>query len=416
MVDYFPIPDLTTPVVAASSGHLSRHTAEGTAYNTLKSLVSAYGIAPLDLFAIGGSDSDKLDAAIAYCGGLGGTAFKPTIQLGLRQYEFTRSIGRPYDGFRLEGVSRGQVHQKSSTTPNQQTTVKLTLPIRSGGTTGCWINVEDEAWGYRIGGFNGYSDQTTTQVYRAPYQGGSVKGLREASLFEQTWQNVSVFGNSSEAIALTICDIIGGWGIYTPYDSPVNIQGSDCRNIFGQGLDLYTIGTNGNGKYLINLNSLGKSHVGPIYLTAAGTWQGMRIQGGTQAGLLDMAGAVLEGNNAGQACMGSLLRIDSGNVSIRDTTIDDGMAAPTGTASANGGTASRGLVEIGSSAQVNLDTIAWAHATGVATNTPVVYNSSPKLSVGNFQTFTRGPDWGTQLPVVAGVAPRSVNDGSWVAG
>ncbi len=423
MANNYPIADLLADMNVGDTGrHVSDHKADRVAYNTLKAVVSAYGIAPLDLFAIGGTPSDKLDAAIAYCGGLvksdgSGTQGVPTIQMGLGIYEFTRSFGQPYNGFRLEGVSRGQVHQKSTSTDNFQTRVKLTIPPVSGASYGYWLNVTSgQPFNYRIGGFNGFSDRSDCVVYRAPYISGTTTGVRESTFFEQTWQNVGVFGTVAEPFTITICDIIGGWGIFAPRAArtPVNLRGSDNRNIFGNGLDIYAVSTDGAGQYLFNVYYNGKTHMGQIYLTAAGTWQGMLIDTGTGSGLLDMAGAVLEGNNADDPCMGALLNVKSGNVSIRDTTIDDGMAAPANTASANGGTASRALVEIGSGAQVNLDTIAFAHANGVANTTPVIYNTSPKLSVGNLQTFSRGTAWGTQLPVIAGTAPRSANDGSWV--
>lgn len=426
MVDNFPLVSLVEDLTAAPSGHLSVHKAERRALNVLQAAVSAYGIAPLDLFAVDSSNaSDKVDAAMAYVGNLAksdgtGTQGLPTVRMGLKIYEFTRSLGQPgYHGFRMEGCSAYQVHQKSTATDNFQTRVKLTIPPASGDSKGYWLNVTSgQPFNYSIGGFAGYSDRSDCVVYRAPFINGTTTGIREGNLYNQTWQNVQVFGTAAEPFTTTICDIVGGWGIFAPPSgaSPVNLRGSDNRNIFGDGLDIYAVGT-GNGQYLMNFVSDGKSRLGPVYLTASGTWQGMRVNNGAGAGMLSMSGAVLEGNNEGQPSMGALLRVDAGNFSLRDSTIDCGMASPSGTASANGGTASRGLVEVLAGAQVSLDVIDFAHATGQdPTTLPCIYNASTKLDVRGLQTCVRGggPTWGSQLPVISGVDPRSANDGSWV--
>lgn len=416
MVDQYPMADVVENLTASPTGHVTRHNEERAAINKLNDFISGFGVAPLDLFAIGGTDDQKMAAAIAYCAGLA-TNRTPRIGLSNRLYNFNVSLGQPYNGFHLEGVGRGQLSAISTTKPGYHTTLKLEIPRAGAGLPGYWIDASSStAWDYWIGGFNAYSDNGFTQAYRAPLSAG---GFRECNFHDQTWQNMyAVFGNVSEGCAMTICNVTGGWSIFECRSQGVTIQGSDNRKIFGDGVDWFhssaVSGSTGLSQWMGEFRSLGKSNVGPIYITAFNGWRGLKITGGATAGLLSIDGAVIEGNNAGQPCHGSLVRIEGGNVSMSNTTIDDGMSNPTNTtspysntATANGsGIADRGLVEILAGAQVSMVDIGWAHATGVdATTMPCVYNASSKFMAARFQTFTRGPGWGAQLPIVKGTAP-----------
>ncbi len=215
---------------------------------------------------------------------------------------------------------------------------------------------------------------------------------------------------------MTICDIDGGWLIFEARDVGAHIQGSDCRNIFGDGIDWYNSSavTPGRSKWMGIFNALGKTRIGPLYITAFGGWRGLKISGSAGTGLLSMSDAIIEGNNAAEECHGSLIRIEgSGNVAISNTTVDDGMAGPTNatspysnTAALNGnGVADRGLIEIVGTPQVSLTDMAFAHGNSAPSTTPVVYNESPNLMVARFQKFNRGNSWGTQKPVIKGTAP-----------
>jgi hypothetical protein len=436
MADTYPMADLLATLPPSASGHINYHQEERKAWNNIKAFVSAFGVAPVDLFAIGGSDDAKIAAAMAYADGL---TYKPKLGLGNRLYNFSTSLGQPYDGFHLEGCGKGQLGIVSSGHPNYKTSLKLEIPRAGSGLPGYWINATTTAWDYWIGGFNAYSDNGFTQMYRAPVGGG---GFRECNFHDQAVQNFySVFGNVSEGCAMTICNVTGGWYIAECRSQGVTIQGSDCRKIFSDGVDWYSSsapsGSTGLSQWMGEFRSLGKSNVGPIYITAFNGWRGLKITGVATAGLLTIDGAVIEGNNAKQPCHGSLVRVESGNVCFRSATIDDGMGDPTGVQGSpysNTGAAQpatnipdRALVEVLAGAQATFDTCGFAHGNQItnppasyASNntamdmaTPVIYNGSTKCRVVGTQTFTRGPGWGTQLPVVKGVRPlgTDIDDG-----
>jgi hypothetical protein len=347
-----------------------------------------------------GTDDDMLLAAKAHH--TASLPYSPVYRMTNRKYKFTQSFGNPPNGFSLKGSGWNQMSLVSTVHPAYHTTVQLEIPRAGAGLPGYWIDAVNGVKDFNIGNFNAYSDNGFTQMFRAPLSGG---GFSESSFHNIVAQNFySVFGNASEGCAMTICDVSGpGWQIMECRSQGVTIQGSDCGWIFGDGLDWYQSDAVavGNAQWMGEFRSLGKSNIGPIYVTAHGTWRGVKFTGGVSVGGIIMTGAKIEGNNADQPCIGSLLRIEGGSVGIRDTTIDDGMFNPAATASANGGTADRGLVEVLGTARCYIDGLHVAHANGVAITTPVIYASgSATLRVRNVIPFSRGPAWGTQLPVV----------------
>jgi hypothetical protein len=355
----------------------------------------------LDSFA-GANDDAKLAAAMTYASA---QTFMPAIRLTNRAHTFTQTLGQPYDGFTLIGSSTGWGDQ----TP--RTKVTLNITPAAGDTIGYWINCSSaQVWDYYIGNINFVSSNTKTQFIRTQSSTSSV-------LWNCTFHNLSfasfyaVLGNSAEALTIDLCEITGTWSILQAYDTPVALKGADNRAIFRDGLNIgsgTTPAAGANGKYLLWFTSLSKSNIGPMYITADNGWRGIKYQGSSSSGYgTTITGAVIEGRNPGDPCVGILVNVIGGAVTLRDCNVNCGMTAPSA--------GENGLIQIsGTDTQVVIDGCSFGHATGVAVTTPCVYvtGTAAQVRVRNVTHSVRsgGPTWGTQLPVVQQTTAGLVKD------
>lgn len=362
------------------------------------------GDVALDGFS-GATDDDKLAAAMSYAGQ---QTYKPMIRLSNRLYSFTKSLGLPYHGFGLVGAGKGQLGGVSTTHPgNLHTSVHLEMTPASGQPAGYWMDCSSGVlWDAYVGGISFYSNNGVTQFIRGAYPGG---GIRECTFHDLTFQNLyAVLGNKAEALACTICNFTGGWQILDPHSTAVHIGGSDNRVIFDQGVDFFADGTNAGGnageQWMCIFDALGRSNVGPIYITASGGWRGLLVKGNKNAPQLIIDGATIEGNGSGAPVDGAPVRIEGGVVTLRDCSVSYGMANPSATATPNGGTADKGLIDIsGSDTQVNIDGVGFClGASPVTTSTPVIACSGQ--AIVRIANITKGNGggvaWGAPLPVV----------------
>jgi hypothetical protein len=195
------------------------------------------------------------------------------------------------------------------------------------------------------------------------------------------------------------------------YDTPVALKGADNRAIFRDGLNIgsgTTPAAGANGKYLLWFTSLSKSNIGPMYITADNGWRGIKYQGSSSSGYgTTITGAVIEGRNPGDPCVGILVNVIGGAVTLRDCNVNCGMTAPSA--------GENGLIQIsGTDTQVVIDGCSFGHATGVAVTTPCVYvtGTAAQVRVRNVTHSVRsgGPTWGTQLPVVQQTTAGLVKD------
>lgn len=356
--------------------------------------------------------------------------YSPVYRMSPRRYTMTQTFYPP-NGFSLKGSGWLQNSVVSSSShPSAHTQVKLA--IASGATSVPWIDASQTRnaagtlvaplggalWDFNIGNMNIYSDLTNNYAFRGALIAGA-SGYRECSFHNLVCQNLySVFGTKAEGCAFTICDVSGpGWQIAECRSQGVTIQGSDCGWIFGDGCDWFNIaGTAGAQGWMGEFRSLGKSNIGPIYITATNGWRGLKVTGGSSTGGLTIHGAKFEGNNASNECDGSLLRFEGGSTSLSGCTVDDGMATPSLTATANGGTADRGLIEVLGSSRVSMTQMHVAHGNTPAVTTPVVYASgAAEVYLSHFLRFERGRVWGTQKPVVSGTPSGGLNYDASVA-
>lgn len=355
----------------------------------------------------GADDDAKLQAAMTYAAA---QSTIPTIRLGPRGYRFNKSIGQPYMGFRLVGTAPGMQmkvggHGTGYPDVPTGTRVNLQIPARSGEPCGYWIEGTEKMYHLALGQMLIYSSwsQLATQVVRGFYGHGS--GLWSSSFWDLTVQGTHSFlGNSSETCAMTLCHIFGSNNLICTYDTACNIGGSDNRGLFEGMTNIYLsddFGAVGNGRYCMMFNSLVKSHIGSMYITATSSWRGLRCTSSadvdTQSGLIIDA-PILEGDTAGAAPGpndGVLLRVDgTAGVTFRDAVIDAGLRDP----EAN----ERGLVEVNDSARPLFDGCLFGQY-GKPVTTPVIYADGQSQTIvrntGRY-VYPGGTLWGDAIPIV----------------
>jgi hypothetical protein len=124
-------------------------------------------------------------------------------------------------------------------------------------------------YGIYIGNLTLTSSNQASQFYHHPLSAGTS--------FATTIENMEFFGlkygigNPTNRYAATLNKFIGAWQIQVPYAEQICMGGSD-NDFWVEGS--CNIGDSssvaGAGKYLIILNGMDKTTVGPIYVTAKG--------------------------------------------------------------------------------------------------------------------------------------------------
>jgi hypothetical protein len=344
-----------------------------------------YGSVWLDSFA-GSDDDTKLGNALA---AVSADTYPRTIRLAARQHTFATQR-TAFDGLRIMGPEGYSNPERGGAA---KSAMRITL-----GMTGAWITS------------NGTNYQVS--LHNLAFSGGSQANVLSGTYYCLSMRDIfssglkSVLGTQSSKLLITAANFTGDWEINNCYNGAFHIGGSDST-LWTDGMLLdsgtaFNSSGNANGQYHLWCDGMDKSYIGPLYVTCEGGWGGVRFSGPaidtvtTNQGVMIMNGAKVEGRNPGQPCNGANVRVDGGNVTLRDCWISYGMA----------NTSSFGAGDVGvinhTAGTLTVDGCQYDRATGVATSTPYVYTSSNgDVIVSAIKRASRGGSWGTARPVVA---------------
>lgn len=352
---------------------------------------------PLETFD-GATDDDKLGAAMSYAAA---QTMPPPILFGPRNYTLTTPRAM-YDGMTLLGVP-GMGNAELS----NQGTVRTRITA-NGGSTFLSANGGNRSgsqqWDVAIRNI-AFTGSPTTQ-----FMGGTAviwcMNLRDCS-----WSGFkSILGSQATKLLVNLCLFDGWLSFHNSYSGAIHIGGSD--NALFLGMTNIDAGTafnsagSANGQYHLWLDNIEKTTIGPIYLTAEGAWNGIRVSGqGNPAtsggsnlgGPLWITGAKIEGRNAGAPCNGSLIRVEGGELHLRDTWLGYAMASP----STPGHSPTDAGVVHQTAGQLLLDGVTYDRATGVAESVPLVYSAGGESHVNHITRGSKGGAW-TGRPRVSG--------------
>lgn len=327
---------------------------------------------PFSSFA-GATDDDKLAAFMSYAAAQ--TYHGITLEFDeIRPYTFTKPV-LTYSGFAISGPGR----------PMDQARSSLPIPnvIRL-RTTGGWLQVPNgTVFGLYVGGLS--FDGTVSSRLFEPNPSCVIW---TSTLRDIGFQNgLSVLGSSSVKQPIDMVTIDGVWNLNNVQDTAFNVGGSDCffkpsaMNFDTQPALLPAT------KFLANWNSLGKSDISGMYVTAE-SHSAFNITG-SNTGMLRIHSNMIEGRHADQPCPGSLVRITGGYVSFKDNWTSYAMTNPAAT-----GRDDAGVIHI-TGGNVLIDNCQYERAVGVAESVPYIYVSGGKVRVRNISTVGF-----TGLPVV----------------
>ncbi len=335
------------------------------------------------------SDDDKLTAAMADAQA---ATYRPTIRLMNRAYTF--AIQRVlYDGFRIEGPPGYSNAEKGSANMACQVTL-------NGG--GVWLTGSSTASTFDVYvGQIDFKGSSSTQFMASPTQ-----TLYCCMLRDLTFSGFkSVLGSQAAKMLITLCQFDGYWEVNNSYNGAIHLGGSDNIGLWPAGMALdsgtaFATAGAANGQYHLWLDGLEKSTIGPLYITAEGAWNGVRVTGSgigstsnNQGGPLDFWSPKIEGRNAGAPCNGSLLRVEGGIVNINGGWISYGMASP---ATPGHSPADAGIIHQ-TGGQLSVSKTTYDHASAVAEAVPFIYSAGGIAYVDKIWRASKGGVW-TGLP------------------
>jgi hypothetical protein len=378
-----------TPVSAARLGVME------TGISDAHSIGQASGLL-LDLFA-GASDDAKLTTALAY---VAAQAYPPPILLGPRNYSFSTGARTPFDGLRIQGAEGYGNPERNS---GQKVATRVSLSM-SGG----WFTM------------TGSTSIFGVSFSRIAFTGGNNARVLDQGTSSAVWYCLqmrdiyssglrNVLGSYSTKLLTTAIQLDGSWEINNCYDTAFHVGGSDCVALWPQGM-LLDSGTAFNtagastGHPHLWLDFQEKSTLGPIYMTTEGAWGGIlqtgqtaNTTGSNQGGRIVYNGGVWEGRNSGAPCNGSIFRLNGGLATLRDVTVNYGMASA---ASQSHSPTDAGIIHVYGTGRLLADGLTYDRATSVAESVPLVYIASgAKARVFNTETLSKSVTW-TGLPRV----------------
>lgn len=275
-------------------------------------------------------------------------------------------------------------------------------------------------YGGYVGGLNFFSGNASAQFFHWP--------LNRGSLFQSEFESLGfvgfygVIGNATTKAAFTLGRFSGDWNVTGARDTQFHFGGSDIQGLWtGSKLNLGPNGNlnNGAGRYLMIIDSMGKTPVGSIFFTCDDGWRGCLVKGSSKYnGGLSASGWAIEGRNANDPSFGALLRVE-GNFSLRDSWIAYGMSNPT---AHPGTTKDAGVIEVaGANAHFSIENCHFGLATGTtAATAPLIaarsgatvwsrwIKRSDGVNADGVPAPVEGVDWGTSLPVIKQFAGSTV--------
>lgn len=374
-----------TSIVLGQADHPGLHTEERDYLETLRqwsrtvggtSTLGDYGTVSLDSFA-GADDDAKLTAALS---ATAADTYPRAIQLGNKAYTFATMNRLPFEGMKIMGP-RG-----------------FGNPERGGDKMAGRVNLTGTgAW------FAPTSQVFTVSMWNLAFVGGSNASVigGTANWYCLHMRDIyssglkSLVGSQATAATLTACTFDGAWEINNCYDGAFHFKGSD-NTFWPQGM-LLDSGAPfvGSGQAHIWCDSMDKSTIGPLYITAEGDWCAIRHDGAafgsssTNQGIVYYSGIRVEGRNPGAYSDGSIFRMNGGIAHISQCSINYGMGNPT----VVGHAAGDGVIhQVGG--QLFVNQVTYDRATGVAETVPFVWwNGTGFCSVKQVAKASRGGAW-----------------------
>lgn len=368
---------------------------------------AAAGMGGIYIDSYAGSDDARLTAAIAAA-----TAqdYPAPILLGSRAYTFSEARNL-YDGFALIG-SEGMGNAELSNKGTNKTRVNV-------NTSGVWLSASgsvrssSQNWDntFRNISFNGSS---ATQ-----WMGGSAV-IWCMNLRDCAWSGFkTILGSQAKKLLLNLCLFDGWLSLNNCYNGAVHIGGSD--NSLFMGMTNIDSGTpfcsagGSKGQYHLWFDYMTKTYIGPIYLTAEGGWNGIRVDGaaepwntvnGNTGGPLTFSGMRLEGRNTGAPCHGALFRQTGGIVVLDKSWVGYGMASP---ASVGHSPADAGVIhQVGG--VLDVDKCTYDKTASIAHTVPFVYSASGVCRVSRINRSAGGGAWGSSLPKVVALGQGTTDN------
>lgn len=339
----------------------------------------------LDSFA-GATDDDKLVTAASF---LGAQTHQQPLVLSGRDFTFKRPF-KYTSGFKLVGSGCGWQNPEISS--GRLTSQRVLVDV--GVDAGAWLVGSGQVFDVHIANLSFLSSNGNSQFLHHPLPG---------TMYCCSFDNLALvnfkhgFGSTANKCAVTACGFGGRWSIINCLDTQFNLGGSDTDMWIGGQCNFGPAdkGQFGNGQYMMKIDSLGKTNIGPMYFTADTGFRALEITGSTKYTDVVLSGARFEGRNAGDPSSGALVTIRGGNVRINDSWVAYGMSNP----AAYAGTPDKALIQV-LGGDVIIDGMRYDRATGVGQDVPLIYaGPGAVVELSKVRRATKGGAW-TALPVV----------------
>lgn len=327
--------------------------AASTAETALGAATGVPAVVQVDSFS-GADDTAKLNAAMTYAAA---QTYVPWLQLPARNFNVGSSTFTLFSGFKLLGAGHAVGPKNLELASGKYAPGKFTFSGGNGASslfqsTATTYDVTMSGIAFQGGGSSAQALRSTVNMYACEFNALTFYGFKH------------IMGSTAEKFLATQMRLTGHWQAITQWDTQFHLGGSDNDlwksgyiNIGGGGA------TAGAGKYMIDLNVVGKTNVGWVYATCNNGWRGLRVRGAGSNGV-QLDGGAYEGMNAATPCDGNVIRVEGGMVSIRDCWVAYAMNAPS---------SENGVIEV-TGGEVLIDGVKYGRG-NLAETVPLVYAS-----------------------------------------
>jgi hypothetical protein len=406
-----------TPLTAARLNHMETGiedadtritTLEGGSTTTDTALRNTYGY-PLSSFS-GVSNDDKLTTALT-------ASAAETYPFAVlidndQQWTFTTSNRVAFDGMRIVGPP-------GYSNPERLSSTKMASRVHL-NFSGSWFRNPVGADVFSVAfhnlSFTGGGGASGPNVI-GQNGSGTWYCLEMRNIYSSSLR--TVVGTQATAVLLTAAQFDGSWEINNCYNGAFHMGGSD-NTFWPQGMLLdsgtgFATAGSANGQYHLWFDFMEKSHIGPLYITCEGAWNGVRVQGSltphtftsTSANLggpLTFYGTRIEGRNQANPCNGSVFRQEGGIVRLRDCWLAYGMASPS---TPGHSPQDAGMYHM-TGGVLLADGTTYDKTTSVALSVPLFYVAAGEARIFNVARGARGGSWSTTRPTVDEVTASTV--------
>lgn len=321
------------------------------ALNKIESAIKVVSAGGFYLDSYGGTDDQRLTAAIADQQASGGTYNYAPIILPPRPITFnqTRTL---YTGCNIVGVSGARTPEIAS---GNYEGPEITLGSSISSGTSSWWNGTGQVYGVTMRDFSVQGNQggSIHQFMDLPATSGTLYLCKFTNLGFNFMR--SVFGRKDRIMGFTGVILDGVWTMNNLWDMQMCVGGSDSQLWMGGWVNLGTsqspsqTGTYADNDYAFNFGNLSKTSVGYIFNTALNGWRGVWVTGNNSS--LSFFGGTHEGFKPsrvngllGGPAPGTIMRVDAGSVGFHGVNfgqfMDNPNAAENGGVQINGGNVS----------------------------------------------------------------------------